>query len=409
MTYQDNTPQSSDRQEWTSTTKLVVVILLIVLAGIALVAARAIIVPLILAWIMAFILSPLVRWIDRRTPIPHGLATGLLYLVLLAGVVVLGISLIPTIVEQVDFLRLQLVNSVDTLLALASNSESITLMGIEVSLQGVLDEIGATLVSLIRGAANDALGIVGAITSTFLLTIFVFLMAFYLTRDSRKLRDWVRHVIPPGYKSDSDIIISELDAIWTAFFRGQITLAIVASFILTAVAAILGLPNPVLFGIFGGLAEFLPTIGSALWLAVAVITALVSGSATLPVSHPVFALIVAIVHIAYTQFDLNYLIPRIVGARINLHPMVVIIGIIVGASIGGMLGVALAAPVIASGRLLLRYVYARLFDIEPFPEGTSGLIEEVEAPEITGRFKRPKSPDKQESTIEQKAVAEQDH
>jgi predicted PurR-regulated permease PerM len=81
----------------------------------------------------------------------------------------------------------------------------------------------------------------------------------------------------------------------------------------------------------------------------------------------VFMLIVLGLHIVYTQFDLNYLIPLIIGRRVHLPPLVVILGIVVGASVAGVLGVVLAAPTIASLRVLFRYIYARLVDIDPFP------------------------------------------
>ncbi len=72
-------------------------------------------------------------------------------------------------------------------------------------------------------------------------------------------------------------------------------------------------------------------------------------------------------HVIFQQFDLNYLIPRIIGRRVHLHPLVVILGIVAGATAAGVLGIALAAPTIASARVLGRYIYARLFDLQPFP------------------------------------------
>jgi hypothetical protein len=128
-----------------------------------------------------------------------------------------------------------------------------------------------------------------------------------------------------------------------------------------------GLPRPALMGAIAGLLEFLPSVGHVIWLITAVIIALVEGSTWIPVSNMVFVLIVFGVQFVYTQIDLNILIPRIIGRQIHLHPMVVIIGIIVGASVGGVLGVALAAPTIASLRVIGRYIYAKLFDLDPFP------------------------------------------
>jgi len=79
-------------------------------------------------------------------------------------------------------------------------------------------------------------------------------------------------------------------------------------------------------------------------------------------------------HIIFQQFDLNYLIPRIIGRQVHLPPLVVILGIVAGAAFAGVLGVALAAPTIASSRVISRYIYANLFDLNPFPEaGASSL------------------------------------
>ncbi len=73
-------------------------------------------------------------------------------------------------------------------------------------------------------------------------------------------------------------------------------------------------------------------------------------------------------HILFTQFDLNYLIPRLIGRSLKLPPVVVILGIVAGAALAGVMGVVLAAPTIASMRVLGRYIYARLADQDPFPE-----------------------------------------
>jgi predicted PurR-regulated permease PerM len=79
-------------------------------------------------------------------------------------------------------------------------------------------------------------------------------------------------------------------------------------------------------------------------------------------------LIVMALHLVYQQFDLNYLIPRIIGRSVHLPPLVVILGIVSGAVLAGVLGIFLAAPTIASARVLGRYIFSNLFDLPPFPE-----------------------------------------
>jgi predicted PurR-regulated permease PerM len=124
-------------------------------------------------------------------------------------------------------------------------------------------------------------------------------------------------------------------------------------------------------GVLAGLLELLPSIGHGIWLTLATLLALFSGSTWLPLPNWAFALLLVGLHAIFQQFDLNYLIPRIIGRRMHLHPLVVILGIVSGALLGGVLGILLAAPTIASARVLGRYLYANLFDLEPFPDYTS--------------------------------------
>ncbi|MEM5775539.1 MAG: AI-2E family transporter [Anaerolineaceae bacterium] len=81
-----------------------------------------------------------------------------------------------------------------------------------------------------------------------------------------------------------------------------------------------------------------------------------------------FLLIVVGAHIIFTQTDLNYLIPRVIGRRVRLAPLVVILGIVAGAALAGVLGVVLAAPTIATGRVIGRYIYSRLFEMDALDE-----------------------------------------
>jgi predicted PurR-regulated permease PerM len=268
-------------------------------------------------------------------------------------------------VRQVNQLRQELIQFVAYLDTISTDTVSV--MGFNLVVGDIVAEVTDTLRTVLSEFGTSAFNVVFGAAEVLLLTIFTFLIGFYLTRDSEKVKDWLTGIIPPDYRSDVLNLVAEVDKVWSAFFRGQVILAVVVGVLLTLVASVLGLPQPALLGILGGLMEFLPSVGHAIWLITASILALIEGSSTLPVSNGVLLLIVVAVHTAYTQFDLNYLIPRIIGRQVHLHPMVVIIGIIVGASLGGVLGVALAAPTIASARILGRYLYARLFDLDPFP------------------------------------------
>ena len=129
----------------------------------------------------------------------------------------------------------------------------------------------------------------------------------------------------------------------------------------------IGLPFALGMGVLAGLLEFMPSLGHGIWLIIAAFLALFFGSTWIPLPNWIFALIVIGLHLFFQQFDLNYLIPRVIGRRLHLPPLVVILGIVSGALLAGVLGIVLAAPTIASMRVVGHYLYANLFELEPFP------------------------------------------
>ncbi len=171
----------------------------------------------------------------------------------------------------------------------------------------------------------------------------------------------------PAYREDVAYLIDEINEIWAAFFRGQLTLAVVVAIIFTIVGLIIGLPAVLAMAVLAGLLEFLPSVGHAIWLILASLLMFFQGSTWLPVHNVVATLILIGLHLVFQQVDLNFLIPRIVGRRVHLNPMVVILGIVAGAALAGVLGILLAAPTIATARVLGGYIFANLFDRDPIP------------------------------------------
>ena len=93
--------------------------------------------------------------------------------------------------------------------------------------------------------------------------------------------------------------------------------------------------------------------------------------------------------IVVQQVENNLLVPRIVGGALDLHPLIVIIGGLMGAALAGVLGAILAAPILASLKLVGQYVWRKLFDLPPFPEtavtdDSNELLSPESSAEITG-------------------------
>jgi predicted PurR-regulated permease PerM len=354
------------RPGWNATMKVVVAVILFVLFVLAIYAFRVVFVPLIIGLIMAYLLQPVVRLIQRTTRLSRGLTTGLLYLILLALAVPLGIILIPTAIDQIIYLQRQVLAFARYLNNISAET-SIHILGIRFGVQDLVRQITAGLTGFVTSAATGSLGFVLDAARIIALGVFTLVIGFYLTRDAGQVLNWLRGLIPPTYQSDGEMLLAEMDQVWASFFRGQLLLSLIVAVILTVLSAVLGLPKPLLLGIWGGLLEFMPSIGNMVWGLTAVIVALAAGSTYLPLPNVLFALIVFGAYVAFAQVEVNVLLPNIIGRHVRLHPVVVILGVIIGASVGGVLGVALAAPTIATLRIMMRYLYANLFDLDPFP------------------------------------------
>ena len=354
------------RPLWSPQVKIAVS--LVILAGFIYLLYKfsAVIAPVVLAVILAYVLTPLVNRLQPRLKGSRGAAIAVIYLLLALFISGALWIIIPLLIQQVR----ELARDITLLLHQAQGwaDQPLQIGPFTFSGEALLAQLSATLQDLLRPLFTQTIDIVAALLGSIVWVVFIVVISIYLIKDSAALNDWLTSLAPPGYESDFIRLRDEINTIWSAFFRGQLLLAVIVSLILTAEGLIIGLPFAVAMGVLGGILEFLPSVGHGIWLVLASLLALFGGSTWLPLPNWAFGLVVLALHITFTQFDLNYLIPRIIGRSVRLPPVVVILGILSGAALAGVLGVVLAAPSIASLRVLGRYIYARLVDAEPFPD-----------------------------------------
>lgn len=354
-----------NRPRWSSLTKLVVSLLVLAFLIYLLFRFSVVIPPIILAVILAYILTPMVNRVQDRFKIKRGWATFLSYLIVLVVATGFLMVVVPPLVSQLAVLNLDiqiLIEQAEDMLG-----HQFTILGRVVDGSVLLQQIGDSFQGLIEPFIGQTLVFLVDVITSFVWVIFVLVVSFYLIKDGKALREWLEGLPPPEYQRDFVRLRDEINRIWGGFFRGQLTLAFVVGVIFTVSGFILGLPFWLAMGILAGLLEFLPSIGHGIWLAIASILALFLGSNWIPIPNWAFAVLIIGLHLAFQQFDLNYLIPRIIGHSVHLPPLVVILGIVAGAVLAGVLGIPLAAPTIASARVIGRYIYANLFDLDPFP------------------------------------------
>lgn len=383
---------SSIKSRWSNETKLIVSLLLVAFFIYLIIRFRVILPPLILAVILAILISPVASFFSQRLHISRTYATLLCYLILVVVLITLPIGIIPLMIKQEGDLNLDIQQFIQQLGNLLGHQYQVA--GVVIDGQAILQQIELSLRGLVEPFVGRTLMFVVDIITSFVWVIFIGVVSFYLVKDAEALRKWLEGLPPQAYRQDFVRLRADINLIWASFFRGQLILAIVVSILFTVIGFAIGLPFAMAMGLFAGLMEFLPSIGHGIWLVTASILALLLGSTWIPIPSWAFTLIVIGLHLFYQQFDLNYLIPRIIGRSVHLPPLVVILGIFTGAVFAGVIGIWLAAPTIASIRVLGRYIYANLLDMDPFPEN---VVSDLPAPNPRfWRLKRSKGGDSSE-------------
>jgi predicted PurR-regulated permease PerM len=322
----------------------------------------------------------------------------------LATIVILlsPLVFVPPIVDGFNFLanidyQLLIDNFWDWLEGFLLNLKSIntSTTGFNINLDSIIDPILAylqtadtnitptlpslnTIVSSLRSALMTTYGfatnLAGTVFSGVLSFIVTLLAAIYISMDSHKFKEQFLNIVPVAYRPEIATLLRRLGQIWRAYFRGQLNLMLIIGTVTWLGNSALGLPGAFPLGVIAGVLELIPNLGPLLAAIPAVVVALIQGSDHLAVSHFTFALIIAGFYVLVQQFENTLVVPRILGDAVGLHPLTVMMGVLVGASVAGILGALIAAPVIASGREITRYLYAKVLEIDPFPPE----IEELE-------------------------------
>lgn len=383
---------------WHPATKRMVVMVLLVGAALIFWISRPVLPLLVIAAMVSYLLNPIVD-ACQRLRIPRSLSTVVLYLILLVAIILTPILVVPVLIRQLTELVIDVPTVTFSFLrflqsSVASLPTAVEVLGFQFDISGpvlqlqstvsgqaavslfpsaaqILDYINRLLVTTTNLVGNTAvigINVVGSLFNVLLSLLFLFFLSLYMTKDAPRIRTYIEGLFPLSYQSEAALLLGELGRIWQSFFRGQIILSITVGVVTYLVLTFLNMPGALILAILAGAFEVVPNIGPILAMIPAVIVALVQGSDTLAISNFNFGLLTIGVYFVIQQLENQLLVPRIIGTSVNLHPIVILCGVVVGASVAGILGALLAAPTIASLRVIVGYLYAKLLDQLPrFP------------------------------------------
>lgn len=286
-----------------------------------------VVIILLLSLVLATAMNPLVKKLDQKLPL--SLSAVLVILLLLLPFVVVVAGLIPGFANEIP-------NLIKTLNNALKNYVSPELIK-SINLNQYAQNGGQYLL-------KSTSTITGFITTFFTL---IFLTA-YLLIDGEKLYAMVNGVIPKKHRSKWQKVISELAVINGNYFRGNLVISLVCTVCISVGLLLLGVPYAIPLGIFAGIVDLLPLIGSIIGL----VPAAIIGFSISPIT----GILVVVLFLVYQQFENNILAPNVYNKVLSISPTLSFIAVIIGSSLLGIVGAFIALPVAASIPTILKFM-----------------------------------------------------
>ena len=379
--------------KWSVATKALVALAVMLTVAGMLVRFQHVIPILVLAPILTIVIVPIVQFMCVRMKMPWGLAATiamLIFILLLIGAsTVMGFAIVQQL--QALFLIVQrfLLGLPAQLENLSQHTYQLGPWVIEFSqfdLAAVGEQVIATIQPLLREVSSLITFLATGVIESLTRIILVLAITYFLIFDYRRIRAVLKNISIPGYKQDIQRLQRELLRIWQAFMRGQLLIVTITGFLTYMLMQILGVRFPIGLGVLGGIAKFIPIVGPVTAGFIAALVGLFQPSNWFGLVPLAYAAVVVICVVVLDQSIDIFLVPRIMGTTLNLHPAVILVGLVIGASLAGIIGLLLSAPTIASFLLLGRYLYRKMSDLSPWDPPIDVLAERTSKEAILPRI-----------------------
>lgn len=376
---------------WGSMTKMVVALTFIAILAWVFSRFQSIIPPLMMAFILSYLLYPVARFLDQTLHFSWRAAVGLIFVLLV--ILLLGLLTVGGLglVQQIQSLIRLVQNSLGELPQLIGNVadwlDTRSPIPVDISsfdVNALTDQL-LSVVQPLLGQTGQLLGTVASgAAQVFGWAAFILLVAFFIMSESGGLRGSIFKLNVPGYNEDISRLGSELSRIWNAFLRGQIIIFFLTVIVYTIMLSALGLRYAIGLAFLAGLSRFLPYIGPAINWVILVLVAYFQPFKLFGMEPLSYTLLVVGLALIIDQIFDNLVSPRIMADALRVHPAGVLVMAIVSANLLGILGVVIAAPFLATLQLFGRYVLRKMFDQDPWLEyGESGTGSEEVRPILT--------------------------
>jgi predicted PurR-regulated permease PerM len=365
--------------KWSPLTKLAVGMTFVAILAAMLVRFRALVGPFLIAIVLSYLLFPVATAFRSFSKFSWRASVNLIYLVVViifGGLLaVAGITIVQQVQSLINFVR-QLITNLPAIVA--DLSTHVYVIGpFQFSLQQYdLQALTNQVLSVVQPILGRMGALVGTLATSAISTlgwaIFVLVISYFLLADAGRVSNQLPFMEIPGYSGDLQRLGIELKKIWNAYLRGQLTVVLLVMVTYTFLLTGLGVRYALGIAILAGLARFVPYVGTFIAWATLAAVAFFQGGNYFGLEQYQFAILVVVIAIVVDQVFDQLISPRIIGDTLGVHPAAILVAAIIAANLIGLVGLVLAAPVVATLSLGGRYIVRKMLDLDPWPDQVGG-------------------------------------
>lgn len=334
--------------------------------------------PFIVSFVIAYLLSPLVDWGERRG-VNRTITTLVLMLVFFLAIggfiayitpkVIAGVSDTVVYVQQLP-VKVEAVT--DTIQRVIDRYEALKVSPYLAPItESLADRARGLFTSILEGALNAIFG-VGSLLGQLLNIVLIPIVTFYLLKDMPRIRKWVFERIPRKYQNAAKETVGRVDLIMAGYIRAQTVVCVAEGGVTFLFLYLLGVKQALFLGILTGISNIIPFVGPFIGGVPAVILAALSPPYALSK-----AIAVAVFYLVIQTVDGNIIKPKYIGSKVGLHPVTTMIVMLLGAKFFGLWGFLLAVPVTGVLKIFYQRLEKRYLESEIFIEGDGAFTEDA--------------------------------
>ncbi|NEU29720.1 AI-2E family transporter [bacterium LRH843] len=317
--------------------------------------------PIMLAGVLFYLLRPFVNLLSRR--VPRGIAILILYLGVASLVTALVFFIGPELQAQFNSLAGNMPNIINEIQHILINLQQNELVsrfqqGDHFSFEDITSKLTDYLNMIVSTIGSNIASFIGFIANVVIILLIIPFVLFYMLKEGEKAPQQLLKYLPKKQKDEGQRILTDMDSALSSYIQGQIIVSVCVGILIYIGYLIIGIEYPLVLALVAMFTNVIPFIGPWIGTFPGVVVGFFHS--------PFMALLVIIVVVVVQQIESSLISPQVMGRKLDIHPLTIILLLLVAGRFAGLLGLLLAVPTYAVGKVILSHSY-RLWKLRSKP------------------------------------------